>query len=318
MHKAICSSIVFDIEKEKSPSFIINRYKLGKTVNSALYLSPFECLYLYFKKRITPENSYYREPANMLERLMPEEGDFDLYSVYEYLKNKGYYVKREVDCLYYRKSSKLDYEGPVRVRRENAFVTFDELQRNSPSKYATIDDEGDITLFEMTGIEPLGEIRSTFPEAVSLKKIESRYVSSDGRLPDWFGENSRGVRVLTDFEVKYLSDINAHKEIHTLPEDLMVLSRVYSDLVDRNMIVKTGFKYGANFRVYTKSMEEHAEYLVYVLKGKEEWYKISRAVRVAKGVRKIMLFAGIVGEKTFYVSIDRLRDLVDKNGDNKE
>ena len=41
-------------------------------------------------------------------------------------------------------------------------------------------------------------------------------------------------------------------------------SRMYMDLKDRGWLVRTGFKYGAHFRVYTsKSPEDHPKFLVH-------------------------------------------------------
>ena len=72
--------------------------------------------------------------------------------------------------------------------------------------------------------------------------------------------------------------------------------------------MRTGFKYGANFRAYRKSMSEHAEYLIHVMAGTDQWYRVSRAVRLSHGVRKSMIFAGMREGKIEYVSISRILD----------
>ncbi len=84
---------------------------------------------------------------------------------------------------------------------------------------------------------------------------------------------------------------------------------VYEDLKARGMVVKTGFKYGAHFRVYAGDPEtHHAKYLVHSLPGGHEgmWPEVSRAVRVAHGVRKDLVF-GEVGERVQYVKFRRVR-----------
>ncbi len=73
-----------------------------------------------------------------------------------------------------------------------------------------------------------------------------------------------------------------------LPEYL-----VYRDLRERGYVVRSGFKYGADFRVYERGAyrREHSKYLV---KAVDEGFKVSvtelaGAVRLAHGVRKKLL-----------------------------
>jgi tRNA-intron endonuclease len=85
---------------------------------------------------------------------------------------------------------------------------------------------------------------------------------------------------------------------------------VYQDLKKRGLIVKTGFKFGSHFRVYTRNPDEiHAEYLVQVVKNEYEevWSEISRAVRLAHSVNKEFIFAKINENKIDYIRFGRLR-----------
>jgi tRNA-intron endonuclease len=82
---------------------------------------------------------------------------------------------------------------------------------------------------------------------------------------------------------------------------------VFKDLKNRGYIVKTGFKYGSEFRLYERGRspgDGHSDYLVKVY---EEDQKInvnnfSSYVRVAHGVNKKMLIAVVDGENdiTYY------------------
>lgn len=71
---------------------------------------------------------------------------------------------------------------------------------------------------------------------------------------------------------------------------------VYRDLKDRGYVIKTGFKYGAEFRLYDKGRSPgkgHSDFLVKVL---YENYNIpaldfASYIRVAHGVNKNMLLA---------------------------
>ncbi|HHD15203.1 MAG TPA: tRNA-intron lyase [Euryarchaeota archaeon] len=71
---------------------------------------------------------------------------------------------------------------------------------------------------------------------------------------------------------------------------------VYRDLMERGFVVRTGFKYGTHFRVYTSgSIEEHSDILVHLVErdAKISWEALSRAIRLSHSVRKRMLFASI-------------------------
>jgi tRNA-intron endonuclease len=81
--------------------------------------------------------------------------------------------------------------------------------------------------------------------------------------------------------------------------------RTYSVLRERGLIPKTGFKYGVYFRAYSHHPEEeHAPYLVHALgRGvRSTWAEASRAIRLAHGVRKEMVFCELrpKGDPLFY------------------
>jgi len=66
--------------------------------------------------------------------------------------------------------------------------------------------------------------------------------------------------------------------------------------MERGFVVRTGFKYGTHFRVYTSgSIEEHSDILVHLVErdAKISWEALSRAIRLSHSVRKRMLFASI-------------------------
>lgn len=89
-------------------------------------------------------------------------------------------------------------------------------------------------------------------------------------------------------------------------EEFIIKYKVYKDLRSRGYVVKTGFKFGAHFRVYERGTfgKEHSLYLVHVVKEKDilSFTELSRAVRLAHSVRKSMVFAVVdeEGEVTYY------------------
>ncbi len=99
------------------------------------------------------------------------------------------------------------------------------------------------------------------------------------------------------------------KEAKAIQPDFELRLRAYEDLTARGVISKTGFKYGSHFRAYEGDPEvHHAKYLVHVVpKGhRGAWPEISRAVRLAHGVKKQILF-GEVGDGVRYVKLERVR-----------
>ncbi len=88
---------------------------------------------------------------------------------------------------------------------------------------------------------------------------------------------------------------------------------VYRDLRGRGLVVKTGFKFGCDFRVYKrgvlvkrgpKAPTEHTRWIVYCVPEDYtcSFQELSRAVRLAHSIRATMLWAIVDGEGdiTFY------------------
>lgn len=82
---------------------------------------------------------------------------------------------------------------------------------------------------------------------------------------------------------------------------------VFRDLKNRGYIIKTGFKYGSEFRLYERGKspgEGHSNYLVKVASENDNipLSDLSSYVRVAHGVNKYLLFAVVDQENdiTYY------------------
>ncbi len=93
---------------------------------------------------------------------------------------------------------------------------------------------------------------------------------------------------------------------------------VYTDLRERGFVVKTGFKFGCDFRVYArgvkikkgpKAAHEHTKWVVHAIP--EEFTcsfpELSRAVRLAQNIRTEMIWAVVDSESDVtYYSIKRI------------
>jgi len=114
--------------------------------------------------------------------------------------------------------------------------------------------------------------------------------------------------VLTDEETgEQLNFEELSSELAKEDSDILLKYRVYKDLRSRGLVVKTGLKYGAHFRVYDRGEtpgSSHSPYLVHSISENKELtpQEIARSVRLAHGVKKDMIF-GIVdneGDITYY------------------
>lgn len=138
-----------------------------------------------------------------------------------------------------------------------------------------------------------GELHLSPSEAMHLVDREEIEVEKDGEKlsrEDLYGK----LREIDDeFDYKYAA---------------------YSDIRERGLIVKSGFKFGAHFRVYErgvnpyssgpKSQNEHTKYVVHAVPENHSmsFQEMSRAVRLAQNIRAKMLWAVVDSESgvTYY------------------
>jgi tRNA-intron endonuclease len=201
-----------------------------------------------------------------------------------------------------------------------------------------VDEEGDLTYYIPLKLSIAGKIKSKSknqPNKGSAVLVEDRVMLWDPELISelrnvgFYGKEVGKSLQLALTEAAYLIEqgileIRQARNGRKLPlERFLRIARkiqpdfdrrlsVYRKLKSRNLIVKTGFKYGTHFRVYEGDPNtEHSEYLVHGISEDFEcsWEEISRAVRLAQGVRKRMLFARELkdGTKFEFINIERIK-----------
>lgn len=299
---ALCEGTVFNILHDKSASYIQNKYKLGRMQQGRLLLSRLECIYLFLKGKIAPENTLLNRFDRLLERLGMDGRLLDIFIVYRILKDRGFYVKLEMESLYYRRSPRVEFRGPVIVIRESGNIGFDDMVANAGCIYAAIDDDNDVTIFMSNAWDQSGTNLFEIENKPELLSFNGLYALKSSEVPSWFGTEFGELKILNKLETNFVLDGASEDSLENQTQS------IYNDLIKRQFIVKTGFKYGANFRIYSRTIEEHADYLVHLIEKEEQWYKVSRAVRVAQGVKKEMVFSGVVNSSPTYISIRRVRD----------
>lgn len=124
-------------------------------------------------------------------------------------------------------------------------------------------------------------------EGLELSFIEALYLLEKEKI-EIFDKNGENVTA---------------SDMYTIIREKQIFSHylVYKDLRIRGYIVKTGFKYGSDFRIYERGHspgDGHSNYLVKILSEEQE-IKVrdfSSYVRVAHGVRKNLLLAVVDDE----------------------
>lgn len=129
-------------------------------------------------------------------------------------------------------------------------------------------------------------------EGLQLSLIEALYLKEKDKLTV--------EKESEDISTEELYDIVRKQELFTN-------YLVFKDLRNRGYIVKTGFKYGSEFRLYERGKspgDGHSNFLVKVARENTEFLMsdLSSFVRVAHGVNKKLLFAVVDDENdiTYY------------------
>ncbi|BAW31398.1 MAG TPA: tRNA-intron lyase [Methanothermobacter sp.] len=153
----------------------------------------------------------------------------------------------------------------------------------------TITIEADSTALRLNQKSHYGNLED---DRLKLSLVEAAYLQEKGKLSIWDGENKISSN-------EFISILNRR--------GLYQKFIVYRDLRERGYIIKTGFKYGSEFRVYERGEapgKGHSTYLVKVLheSANLKILDFSSYVRVAHGVRKKLILAVVDDEEdiTYY------------------
>ncbi len=203
---------------------------------------------------------------------------------------------------------------------------------------AVVDEESDITYYEVKDakFEKSEARKEELKIKVKASLFGDRVVIWDADLADtlyrthFYGNLTKEKRLLLSFlEAAYLMrkgmlEIEVAPQLATLNSqpfeqfieyastieaDFADKYAVYADLMEKGQMVKTGFKFGSHFRVYKAMQLKHSLFLVHVLSEEHVFTlpELSRAVRLAHGVRKRMIFAFTVADGIRYVDVGRMK-----------
>ncbi len=277
----------------------------------AVALTPVEAAYLLGEGKLEDvEGDGY---APFVRRAVSDES---VLRAYADLRGRGYYLSHDDELYLYARGDHPANTSPetrVEALDEDAPVEIGAL----PSILAVADDDCDVTYFSVEREDVEGGFPSLDADASFETEESGRGVAAvpggDELREARYGASTENeddeTLLLSPVEAAYLRD-RGLLEAPNVDVDARRLA-VYADLRDRGACPRTGFKFGADFRVYETPDDDHAGLLVSAVEHGSlvPVVEISRAVRLAHGVRKRMVFA-LVDEgdgSVEYVAVERER-----------
>jgi tRNA-intron endonuclease len=317
----------------------------------SLRLQLIEAIYLMETSKLevirNDRNVSLRELIALANGMQP---NFEIkYLVYRDLRQRGYVVKPNLEPLDFRVFPRGG--GPnltptkywVLAISERAIFNLsslskrldDVLRMKKQLLIGVVDEESDLTYYFAKKIKPRGKFKEKMPriKATGLF-MKDRVIVLDeenaAKLHDglYYGKMVGKRLQLSLLETAYLMkrgvldivNLNSGRKIGLdrliaeatrVQPDFKLRLALYGDLKAKNIIVKTGFKYGSHFRGYEDSPEDHhAKYLMHAFPYNYSgmWPEVSRAIRLAHGVKKEILFGSVNrGKVTDYIRLKRVK-----------
>jgi len=336
------------IKNSKDVGRFYNKSHLGKTIaGDKLELELLEAVFLIGEEKLRVfQNKKEIDFKNLLKIAAEKISNFEVkYLIFRDLRKRGIALKKcdKKNCFDFYINKKNDEEKNcfISVFYERNNIDISEIQsliqsaikQNSNLWFAVVDEEGDITYYDVCSHELNGDIKNHKFSKTDGMLLENSVVVFDKKNSkalfdkEFFGKPfGEGIQLsmveaLFLMEKKVIEIKNAKTDSKLSSSDFIKLIKksqpdidriliVFKDLKNRGLIVKTGFKFGTHFRAYTKKPDlSHAEYLIHVVNKsyKVLWAEISRAVRLAHSVNKEIILAKVENKKIDYIKFGRLR-----------
>ena len=162
-------------------------------------------------------------------------------------------------------------------------------------------DKESVSLYDESGYgKPLPEEN---PERLELELVEAAFLLEKGKLKVFLKDKKKK---FVEFKEMVETATQSVNQFH--PQFM-----VYRDLRERGYLVKTGFKFGAHFRVYERGVKlirgpkaphEHTKFVVHAVPEESAFSlpEMSRAVRLAHNIRATFVWAVVdkEGDVTYY------------------
>ncbi len=293
---------------ELNANLDIERIGLGFKKGEKIYLHPVEAFYLQMNGK-----AFFAELEELKRWVEERVKSFpEFYFVYEDLRRRGYRAKPQDELIVARR---IFY--PISEKNSvNLKDILEKIRRFGEIVLAIVDEESEITYYLASKPELLGEQVEELPK-IRGSILKDRVITENVEIfrKFFYGSEFGGFVVLSLLESLYLLEKgfieldSAEKLFEAIKnsEGFEERYEVYKDLKNRKFVVKTGFKFGSDFRVYRKveSAEDlpHSEFLVSIVNSEIVPRDLARAIRLANSVRKKLVFA----YKGEYILFDRVR-----------
>jgi len=330
------------VDKPKDVGRLYNKSHFGETLSeNKLELNLLEGVFLLEEDKIKIYSNKSEIKFNELVKIANQKiTNFEIkYLVFKDLRNRGHAIKL---CKDDKKINFYEFKNKFLIITfsERDFLDIDETKlilktfkkENKQLWFGIVDEEGDLTYYKVNLLDLNGVNKECIYDKVQGILLKNRVVifnkdvSKNLHEKEFYGKPFGKGLQLSLVEAMYLFErgfIDIQKEdgkkiskekfkqiIYKLQPDFKLRLVAFRHLKKKGLIVKTGFKFGAHFRVYTSKPDDtHAEYLIHVVnKGfKSAWAEVSRAVRLAHSVNKEIVFARVDKDKIDFINFGRLR-----------
>lgn len=239
----------------------------------------------------------HKTPSKFWVAVETERSPFDLARVFD-LAERAQGAKKSLLLALVDEESDLTY---YRVRRPSPTGVLEPKRLDRPVTGWFTGDR--VEVFDPEAIETLGRslaFGSRIGGRLALSLLEAVHLVEEGQL------ELRDAR--TGRPVASAALLGRARRLEPGFDDRL---SAYRALRARRLVVKTGFKYGGHFRAYPRDPEQaHARYLVQAWPSdrRAPWSEVAGGVRVAQGVRKEFVLAGVDGSAVpRYLSLERIR-----------
>ena len=239
----------------------------------------------------------HKTPSRYWVEAISERVPFDLARLFD-LAERAQSAKKLLLLGLVDEESDLTY---YRVRRPTPTGALPARRLSTPAEGWLSEDR--VTVHGSALVTELGKelaYGSRVGDRLELSLLEAAYLCSEGQLVLRDSKSGRAVS-------RERLERRARRMVPLFFERLAA----YRELRGRSLVVKTGFKYGAHFRAYPRSPEHsHARYLVQAAPSAHiaSWPEVAGGVRVAQGVRKEFLVAGVRPDaQVRFLSLERVR-----------
>lgn len=155
---------------------------------------------------------------------------------------------------------------------------------------------------EGLGLYDEGGYGKPLEDRIELSLVEAAYLLEKKKMDIVKEDGKRKIKFKDFYECAVEKETEFHQKFI-----------VYSDLRERGYLVKTGFKFGAHFRVYERGVKlkrgpkeahEHTRFVVHAISETDRFSypELSRATRLAQNIRANMVWAVVDSDQdvTYY------------------